>query len=64
MPTHRVCYNCAKDWASHTVTNGGHTEYFCCACYVAAGNPPADWHPDCMAASKRAHEQGAAEGSK
>jgi len=20
----------------------------CCKCYVEEGNPPADWHPDCM----------------
>lgn len=47
---HRCCYKCAKDWASHTVTNGGRTEYFCCKCYVEAGNPPSDWHPKCVAA--------------
>jgi hypothetical protein len=22
----------------------------CCRCYIDDGNPPADWHPECVAA--------------
>jgi hypothetical protein len=32
--------------SDHTINKVG----LCCACYVAAGNPPADWHLGCMAA--------------
>jgi hypothetical protein len=27
-------------------------KFLCCACYVARGNPPSDWHDGCMQASK------------
>lgn len=26
---------------------------YCCACYVAAGHPPADWHRGCMIADRQ-----------
>jgi len=26
--------------------------YQCCSCYVKDGNPPSDWHRDCMLAYK------------
>ena len=22
--------------------------WYCCKCYVDGGNPPANWHPECM----------------
>ncbi len=34
--------------SSHTVSEKGQTVRLCCACYVRAGNAPADWHIGCM----------------
>lgn len=34
--------------SSHTVFEKGKKKRLCCACYVRAGNPPADWHTGCM----------------
>jgi hypothetical protein len=32
----------------HSECRGEETNYYCCKCYVEAGNAPADWHRDCM----------------
>lgn len=34
--------------SSHTTFKQGKEVRLCCACYVKAGNPPADWHIGCM----------------
>ncbi len=50
----RICARCGERPARHTIfRNGGvpEEEALCCICYVNAGNPPADWHPDCMEAA-------------
>ena len=44
-----TCQDCEVMNANHTVGN----RRMCCDCYVADGNPPADWHPTCMAAYER-----------
>lgn len=36
-----ACGNPSNHWSSKV-------GYQCCACYVKAGNPPADWHHACM----------------
>ena len=42
--------------ASHTVCGKEKDKRLCCACYVEAGNPPADWHIGCMRAYGREKE--------
>lgn len=43
--------------ARHTGFNkeGGKIR-FCCVCNVRAGNPPAEWHPECMREAGREKE--------
>lgn len=41
------CYRCELP-ASHKIYRGNIGERLCCACYVAGGYAPADWHPECM----------------
>ena len=41
------CVKCGKP-ASHDFGGGMGKYSMCCVCYVKAGNPPADWHPECM----------------
>ena len=43
----KICAQCSQRLARHFV-NG---KRLCCYCYVAAGQQPADWHPECMAAA-------------
>jgi hypothetical protein len=43
----KLCSRCAVRLARHRV-NG---DRLCCDCYVGRGYPPAEWHPDCMAAA-------------
>lgn len=49
---HRMCTSCCARLAMHECYVDGKNLSICCYCYVAAGNPPADWHTDCMTASK------------
>jgi hypothetical protein len=43
--------DCACGQVSNHTTHGPEgTIYRCCSCYVKAGCPPADWHPECMKA--------------
>ncbi len=37
-----ACGDNANHWSSRE------PRLQCCFCYVRAGNPPSDWHPDCM----------------
>jgi len=43
----KICAQCSKRLARHSADG----KRLCCYCYVAAGNEPADWHPECMAAA-------------
>ena len=36
--------------SSHGIWKNGKNFYQCCECYIKDGNPPADWHDDCMKA--------------
>jgi len=47
-PTPNTFGPCAvcKEPSSHRVSDFA----LCCKCYVWNGGPPADWHPDCLAA--------------
>ena len=47
----KICDNCKKRPAMHTIGRWWKTpqdEYLCCICYVRKGNPPADWHLECV----------------
>ena len=45
----KICSACNNKYAKHTVYSNKHgDEFFCCECYVKHGNPPADWHKECM----------------
>lgn len=39
------CSQCQERTARHRFSE---EKNLCCECYVKAGNPPSDWHPDCM----------------
>jgi len=41
------CERC-KLFAHHVTTIGDDKYVQCCSCYIADGNPPADWHSECM----------------
>lgn len=43
------CATCGQPSNHWSGSNGG--EHLCCKCYVATGNPPADWHPGCVRAA-------------
>ena len=47
------CDDCASRFADHSITHDGKTIYRCCACHVAAGGSPSEWHPACQEAWKR-----------
>lgn len=49
----RMC-DCGKP-ARHEASylDGRKVVLQCCECYVKEGNPPADWHSDCMIAFER-----------
>lgn len=53
-----MCNKCKIRMALHTITvwagklNIKLVTNLCCYCYVSAGNPPADWHVDCMRAKE------------
>lgn len=42
-----LCTKCRAHPSNHHV---GTSQRLCCACYVADGHPPADWHTECMRA--------------
>jgi hypothetical protein len=41
-----VCDKCHRHQAMHSEGN----RKLCCGCYIEEGNPPADWHSECMQA--------------
>ena len=41
-----ICAKCGVNPSNHQIGN----RLLCCACYVEEGNPPADWHKECMRA--------------
>ena len=43
----KICDRCGKNYANH-ILFGDSKIYLCCRCYVLDGNPPADWHNECM----------------
>ena len=43
----KLCIQCSQRLARHNVSG----KRLCCECYVGAGHEPADWHPECMAAT-------------
>jgi len=45
-----LCDKCGERQAFHSSSRSGNTRRLCCHCHVEEGNPPADWHPGCMAA--------------
>jgi hypothetical protein len=49
-----ICARCTLRAASHFITElvGKTSRYriLCCQCYIAEGNAPATWHPDCQRA--------------
>ena len=47
-----MCTKCGLHIAQHVVIKHSDTRYLCCQCYVTEGNPPADWHAECMIQSK------------
>lgn len=42
------CDKCNERKAQHREFLAGVERNLCCRCYVEEGNPPADWHPECM----------------
>lgn len=50
IPVGQTCDKCGQRTAMHTINFGGKETHQCCDCYVADGNPPADWHRACMRA--------------
>jgi hypothetical protein len=49
----KYCDNHPTRPSRHNGFQNGVKIFECCECYVAAGCPPSDWHPDCMAAYQR-----------
>src|SRR3990172_1644682 len=47
---HVPCTECNQNEAMHWVSKSGIERNLCCVCHVKEGNPPADWHPDCIKA--------------
>lgn len=47
---------CGKPW-THEIWTKGAFARLCCSCYVQAGNPPADWHDDCLISYKKLLEE-------
>jgi hypothetical protein len=43
----KLCSRCNQRLARHRLKDAR----LCCECYVRAGHPPADWHPECVAAA-------------
>lgn len=43
-----VCGAEATHHTTRVLFKGWEEIYQCCACYVRAGNSPADWHRGCM----------------
>lgn len=46
----KVCDECNINPAMHWSSKSGIESNLCCACHVKHGNPPANWHPDCIKA--------------
>jgi len=49
------CLTCGKNEACHRLSTIDSNKKLvqrnlCCTCYVMEGNPPADWHKECMEA--------------
>ncbi len=57
-PTKTIMNNCkcGKPW-THEIWTKGAFAPLCCSCYVQAGNPPADWHDDCLISYKKYLEE-------
>ena len=43
-----LCDSCAMNEAKHITWSSDEEFHQCCGCYIIEGNPPVDWHPDCM----------------
>lgn len=58
MPDKEPKCACGRSAMLHTIWkyNTDTPEYLCCTCYVKAGHPPCDWHPECMATAGRGDE--------
>jgi hypothetical protein len=54
----RTPCNCGRA-SSHRIwsIDLGEYVYYCCTCYVAAGNPPAESHPECIKAHNEIHQK-------
>jgi hypothetical protein len=48
----KLCSRCSIRVARHHVGS----DRLCCHCYVGRGYPPADWHPECLAAAAALRE--------
>jgi hypothetical protein len=46
----QLCTKCQTSPATHDVYEMGNRHSFCCTCYVSEGNPPSNWHVECMKA--------------
>ena len=45
----QICDICLFRRSNHQVNRVcDPNKYACCICYVRAGNPPSDWHTECM----------------
>lgn len=47
-----MCEKCKEREALHMQADGDESSQFCCQCHVAAGNPPSDYHEECVKAAK------------
>jgi hypothetical protein len=47
-----LCEVCGMHTSRHTEWKDSRERHLCCECYVREGNPPADWHVDCMKAKR------------
>jgi hypothetical protein len=45
-----LCSRCGVRRALHRCLQPPTVMLLCCRCYIDDGNPPADWHPECVAA--------------
>jgi len=49
-PNLPLCTRCGMRVALHRVMKPPTVELICCQCYINDGNPPVDFHEDCVAA--------------
>lgn len=45
--------------ARHREYFKGKESFYCCECYVKAGNAPSDWHSECMSTYKKLKDSNA-----